>query len=482
MDILLIFTSVKFASVLKFHIEFVDEGFSLRTQHVVRETVRHLSLLLNVRNESRSQVFRVPRDEGACKSAYYNGPNTGKCGMISEGYSGVDKCGGARIPPAHLDGLLVFGHDEVKPLPTSLPQGRGFTDGTNFVLYLTSRESKLCASALAHSQMCRTEATVIGGVHVGRPVAGVINVCWKEGETEDIVIRRVIVHELIHLLAMNKISIGKFVRCDGRGNTRMCRRLDDVIKVTWDRKVVVWSRHFKKVIRRLKICRDESRCHLTGDSPSCLPEGCGAYDGMVLGNLTRRENKSIGVMLASSRSGVHWSEDLFDDPTSVMVPKYVKSGHVIVDPLTLALFRTSGWYWVNSTVLVCINYFLNEESPPLNCNNLIENDSDSTPQNETSTGGMTTGQESQDTSSFVDPVNVSKDHEPAITSENVTGDEAHGSATRHNKFLWVKQQTKGLVGDTESEDVKSDASQCSVCVVAITVQIVLVYSVLKVIL
>lgn len=467
-------------SGLKVHVEYLDDRFTLRTQHIVRLAVRYVSRLLSVRNESRNPVFRIPRDKYACMFAYFDGPNAGKCGQISRRYTGVDQCNGARIPPAHLEGLQVFGHEELEPLPSSLPQGDGFTDGTNFVVYLTLRESKLCTSSLAYSQVCRTEATGIGGVHSGRPVAGTINACWKEGEIDDIVIRRIVIHELIHLLAMNYKSIREFVECEGKNNTRMCWKLRNVIRVTQDGKVVVWSRHFRKIIRRQKICEDGSQCQLSSDSPGCPHQACITYDGMVLGNVTRSVNTFGGVVLAKSLTGVHWPDELFDDPTSVMVPAYVQSGRVMVDPLTVTLFRTSGWYWVNHTVLFCINHFLNTDALSPNCSNLVENKNDFIYQNETYTGGMTTA---QDTSSLGSPMNISKDHEPAIATENVAEDETHHSTLGLNKFTWVKQQRKGPSGDTESGDVKSDASQCSpTCAVTITIQIVFVYTAVKVIL
>ncbi|MPC46267.1 28S ribosomal protein S2, mitochondrial [Portunus trituberculatus] len=252
------------ASGLRVHVEYVDNHFTSRTQHIVREAVFHISRLLSIQNKLRKPVFHVPREKNACVSIYFDGPNKGKCGQISKHYLGIEKCGEAKIPQAHLEGLQVFGPKEVEPLSTSLPQGHGFTDGTNFVVYLTSKQSKLCSSSLAHSHVCRMEASRIGGVHSGRPVAGTINACWKEGETDDIMIKRVVIHELIHLLGMNYRSIREFIECDSKGNTRMCWKLKErVLWVTQDGELVLWSKHFRKAIRHQKICLDGTQCQIS---------------------------------------------------------------------------------------------------------------------------------------------------------------------------------------------------------------------------
>lgn len=462
------------ASGLRVHVEYVDNHFTLRTQHIVREAVFHVSRLLSIQNKSRNPVFHVPREKNACVSVYFDGPNKGKCGQISKNYFGIEQCGEAKIPTAHLEGLQVFGPEEVEPLPISLPQGHGFTDGTNFVVYFTSKESKLCASSLAHSHVCRIEASRVGGVHSGRPVAGTINACWKEGETEDIMIKRVVIHELIHLLGMNYRSIREFIECEGKGNTRMCWKLKErVLWLTQDGEVVVWSRHFRKAIRHQKDCLDGSQCQPSSNSQSCPFQLCGLYSGMVLENLTRSVNMFGGVILAKSRTGVHWPEELFDNPMSVMIPTYVAAGHVIVDPLTLALLRTSGWYQINHTALLCMNHFLSSDSPKLNLKNLIENKRDFISQNGTFTGEQTTAQNSPSQSS---PVNVSKNHDPVSTSEDVVRNEIQNSTTGLNTFIWAKRPST----DRVSENVRSVASLCfPLCTAVIIFQIVLLYSTLQ---
>ena len=467
-------------SCLKVHVEYVDEHFTPRTKYIIREAVFYVSKLLNIRNQSRNRVFRVPRAKNACLLIYFIGPNAGKCGLISREYIGIDECSGARIPPAHLEGLQVFGEDEVKPLPTSLPEGHGFTDGTNFVVYLTSRKSKLCASSLAYSQVCRMETSWIGGVLSGRPVAGIINACWNERKIDDIMIRRVVIHELMHLFGMNYKSIREFIECEGKGNTKICWKLKDIIRVTPDGGVVVRSRHLRKVIMYQKICEDGRQCQLFSDSSGCPPEACHTNNGMVLQNVTRSMHMLGGIILAKSGTGVHWSEELFDNPTSVMVPKYVKPGYVMVDPLTLALFRTSGWYSVSYNALFCLNHFLNAVSFSPNCTNLLLSNNYSTSQNETRTGEKTTPQNHPPLGNVV---NVSKGYELPIVSKDVVVNETHYSTTGLDQLTQIKQQTEGPSDDRVPEDVMSDASQCSpLCVVIITIQTLFLYTTLKVIL
>ncbi|KAG0710009.1 Leishmanolysin-like peptidase [Chionoecetes opilio] len=430
-------------AALRVHVEYVDEGFTLRTQDIVRQAVLYVTRLLSVVDDSSSSVFHVPREKNSCLSVYFEGLNAGKCGQIS--HTNLEFCGVAPIPPAHLQGLHVFSGEEVEPLPASLPQGLGFTDGTNFVVYLTLRESELCASSLAHSQVCRKEAFEVGGVLSGRPVAGTVNVCWKEGEIEAITIRRVVIHELLHLLGMNYRSMREFVECEGKGRTKMCWKMKDVIRVTLDGEVVVWSRHFRRVIRRQKICEKGRHRQSSCTSRGCPPQACVAYNGLILENLTRSVNMHGGIAIAKSRTGVHWPEELFDDPSSVMVPKHVESGHVTVDPLTLALLRTSGWYWVNHTVLPCLNHFLNVDSLSLNCSNLLEKENDSTDNNRTETRGETNIQSPPSGS----PMNASSGHEPTIASKGEAG--TLHSTIGPNKITWIKQQMKEPSGERVSE-------------------------------
>lgn len=442
-------------TAVKVHIEYVDKVFTPRTRCIIKEAVELVSRLLTLRNDPRSTKFHVPRERSACASQYYEGPNAGKCGQLSQSYTGAEWCGGAKIPAAHLKGLQVFGYKDTEPLPESLQEGYGFTDGTNFVLYVTLRESHLCTSSLAHSRVCRRDETVVGGIASGRPVAGVVNACWKEGgkvETADILIRRVIFHELIHLLVMNYRSMREFVECEGR-RSRMCWKMQDAVKVV-DDKVVVWSRHFRKAIRQ-QVCEGVGHCQFHSDCCDCSHTGCHfLQDGMPVDNVTRSVDLHGGVVLAKSRTGVHWPPELFANFTSVMVPQYMESGCIILDPLTLALIKTSGWYLVNCSALSCINCFLNSNPYVYSLtSSILENDNSS--MNEDT--AHPDGEVMNTTKGILSITNVkgSQDTELFTASEEESGDETFHSTRGFDTCTQVAVQTKGHNDSEVSPDLKS---------------------------
>lgn len=448
------FTSADMTA-LKVHIEYLDDDiFTPRTRCIIREAVEHASTLLSLSNDPKIDKFLVPREKSACAFLYYDEPNAGKCGQLSQGYTGVEWCAGARIPAAHLEGLQVFAHKETEPQPESLPEGFGFTDGTNFVLYLTARESQLCASSLAHSRVCRRETAMVGGVTSGRPVAGVLNACWK-GDTDEIIIRRVIYHELMHLFGMNYMSMREFVECEGRRKRRMCFKLKDTVRVE-DDQVVVWSRYFRRVIRQ-QVCEGIGHRQLYNDSCGWSHEdSCVLRAGMAVENVTRSVDLYGGVILAKSRTGVHWPPELFASSISVMVPQVMESGCVILDLLTLALLRTSGWYLVNCSALSCINHFLNSKSYTysLTCNVLENNDS--------STHEGAAHLESEINSSketlSVTNLNASQDHQSFSVSEDESHDKTSPCIWRNDTHTPVALQTKDHNDGEVFPDLKSDAS------------------------
>lgn len=446
-------------TAVKVHIEYLDDVFTPRTQCIIREAVELASRLLTLRDDPRSTKFHVPRERNACASLYYDGPNTGNCGQLSQGYTGAEWCGGAKIPAAHLKGLQVFGYKDTEPLPESLQEGYGFIDGTNFVLYLTARESQLCTSSLAHSRVCRRDEAMVGGVASGRPVAGVVNACWKEGEkgeTDDILIRRVIFHELMHLMVMNFRSMREFVECEGRRRSRICWKVQDAVRVV-DDKVVVWSRHFRKAIRQ-QVCEGVGHCQSYSDSCGCSHEGCCALqDGMAAENVTRNVDLH-GVVLAKSRTGVHWAPELFVNFTSVMVPQYMESGCIILDPLTLALLKTSGWYLVNCSALPCINCFLNSNPYVYSLTSSVSENNDSS-MNEDTAHPDGEAMNAKGTLSIT-YVKASQDSKWISALEDESGDETLHSTRRFDTRTQVAVQTKGHNDSEVSPDLKSDASLC----------------------
>lgn len=458
-------------TALKVHIEYLDDGFTQKTRCIINEAVEHASNLLTLRSYLRTTVFHIPRERTACAFLYYDGPNAGRCGQISKGYTAAELCGEARIPASHLEGLQVFDYNGTKPLPVSLPEGRGFTNGTNFILYLTQRKSQLCLASLAHSRMCRMDAAVVGGVTSGRPVAGVVNTCWKEGEIGEadvILIRRVMYHELLHLLAMNYRSMREFVECEGKRSSRMCWKLKNVIRVTQDSKVVVWSRYFRKAIRP-QVCEGAGHCHPYNDSCACSG-ACALQDSTAVENVTKSVDLYGGVILAESLTGVHWPEELFGNFTSIMVPRYMETGCIMLDFLTLALLKTSGWYLVNLHVLPCINCLLNNDSPPYSvCRNVLENKGNSTYQETLHVNGEEINNKEI---LSITKIKASLNTKLLSSSEDALGDKTHHSAVIFNNCTGVAQLTQDCNKNAVFPDLKSDASIClPSCVLLIMIQI-----------
>ncbi|KAK8743910.1 hypothetical protein OTU49_000907 [Cherax quadricarinatus] len=394
---------------LKVHVDYVDRHLPPRLLQTFKKTFLAIAELISLKNTYNKTVFHIPREKSACGSTYYDGLNFGKCAKISRNYIG-DFCGDIKIPPEHLEGLKVYDYDSLQPLNKSLPEGKGFDDGTNFVVYLTSRASRLCQYSVAHSVVCRSDLGMVGGVTNGRPLAGVVNLCETKIEyLSDIVLRRIIAHEAIHLLGFNYRSIQEFIACDPEeeeertfsncdstdisernisasysrsvgNNSMLCWKQKDVLKIVRGNEVILHSTHIEFAALQMdSYSSEEYEClnmtkNKNEESNSCFDmlntteSKPAAYE-----NISKIFEEYGGIRLARTRTGIHWSHELFTDIVSVMVPGDLTAGRIVIDPLTLALMKTSGWYNINRNVLVCVNCFLNIESDLEGCVKLNRN-------------------------------------------------------------------------------------------------------------
>ncbi|XP_047478223.1 uncharacterized protein LOC125031470 isoform X3 [Penaeus chinensis] len=180
---------------LKIHIEFVDSSIEPDTQKEIRHAVAYMAQVVRLKHADVGPVFRLPRDISACVALYTEGPNVGKCAGVSARYTG-DYCGKALIPEAHLEGLEVFSKDDPSCNSDSLPEGKGFRDGTNFILYIMSSSDIFCSHSHALSSTCRFSTALVGGERSGRPLAGTVIVCKDRlFELTPLLLKRIIVHE-----------------------------------------------------------------------------------------------------------------------------------------------------------------------------------------------------------------------------------------------------------------------------------------------
>lgn len=365
---------------LKIRVEFMDHSIALKTREVIRKSVVTLAKLFSLKNMEHQEVFYVPRERSACGAIYYDGVNVGKCAGISKNYAG-DFCGSVEIPPAHLEGLKIYDYDNIQHLNESLPEGKGFSDGTNFLIYVTSRYSRDCHNSFGHSLVCRADTRLVGGVPSGRPLAGVINLCEVKKNQSEVFLRRIIVHEVIHLLGFNYRSIQEFIDCDpwedapsthfstsvlpkladnGLKENLICWKQKDVLEARQN-EIILQSDHIERAALQMESYLNVTLDHM--DSlmvAECLNTLSSTdFKNGTFEKVTQVFNEFGGITLAKSQTGVHWPEELFPNTVSVMVPGNLESRSVFVDLLTLAVLETSGWYSLNHQILPCINCLLN---------------------------------------------------------------------------------------------------------------------------
>lgn len=377
---------------LRIHIEFVDSSIAPTVQEEIRHAVAYMSQVVRLKHADVGPVFRLPRDMRACVALYTEGPNVGKCAGVSARYTG-DYCGKALIPEAHLEGLKVFSKDEPRCNSDSLPEGKGFRNGTNFILYVMSSSDTFCSHSHAVSSTCRFSTTLVGGERSGRPLAGTVTVCKDRlYELTPVLLKRIIVHEVIHLLGFNYRSIMEFIECDGERDPHtslenlnvssplmvenqylLCWKRRDVLKVLGEKEIIVQSPQLTVAALRLKEYLNQTvDCSSYNQSfgvkePFEYTDGSAPeqeYD-MYDRNDTLDGNDSPlttsgGVALATTRTGIHWPAELFSGAFSVMTPGSLESKTVVIDPLTVAILKTTGWYRISEIAVSCINCFLND--------------------------------------------------------------------------------------------------------------------------
>ncbi|XP_064092407.1 uncharacterized protein LOC135205572 isoform X1 [Macrobrachium nipponense] len=386
---------------LRIHVHFIDE-FKPNIKMIIKETISVFSKIITLKSKQRhgfdfgttggerlrpSGTFRLTRERNACGLIYSGGRNVGRCARINRNYKG-DFCGLVQIPAEHLLGLPVYNYDGTLHLNSSLSEGKGFNDGTNFIVYLISRESSTCSKLFAHTVVCRVESTYLGGVRSGRPIAGSINLCPTElDKVSGILLKRIIAHEMIHLLGFNYQSIMEYIDCDedslieslSPGDDDVGQRLDGDL-FCWKRRDVIQVVAKSRLVIKLGSLH-EAALHIRNITYECLP----SIDGKDwIGSATMQTvqqgddemslydrhvdsekffNSSDSVSVAETRTGLHWPDKMFSSKASLMSAGDLRSKEITFNPLTLVLLQSSGWYSIHENAVYCGICYLNDKAP-----------------------------------------------------------------------------------------------------------------------
>ncbi|XP_068211241.1 leishmanolysin-like peptidase isoform X1 [Palaemon carinicauda] len=376
------------ADIIRVHVHFIDE-FKAEIKNIIKETVLVISRIVTLKKrlrpvfnfvrgggkpaDSPRETFRLGRERNACASVFIDGPNAGRCAKISRNYKG-DFCGLVPIPAEHLEGLPIYNFIDTTPqLTESLSEGEGFVDGTNFVVYFTSRERSTCAKLFAHSVMCRIEPKYIGGVISGRPVAGGINMCPEElNNASEMLLKRIVAHEMIHLLGFNYKSILEYIDCEEDQEDVSCWKRGDVIRVVAKSRLVIKVGALYEAALQIRNttfkctsvdCNDGSD-DITRQAVSQKTDGKRSlFDEYLDSEGIFNSSESINV--AETGTGLHWQDHMFPTQASLMSAGGIRSREISFNPLTLALLLTSGWYSIQEKAVYCSICYLNDRTPEI---------------------------------------------------------------------------------------------------------------------
>ncbi|XP_045174143.2 ciliated left-right organizer metallopeptidase-like [Mercenaria mercenaria] len=260
-------------------------------------------------------------ERNACKSSWTGGRNAGKCASIRKDYVGEFCLDNFMIPDEHLEAFYTWTN---RPLPDRT----WYTDGVgvknaDYILYVQARTTKSCmtnfspestSTLMAYASYCKLGKN-------DRPIAGYINFCasefkkYKSNRNKRILIT---LHEVFHALGFSKDLILNFR--DFRQETFDTVELPHYsFPILRENNGTYWLLT-PTVVSKMQ---EQFACQETGSN---LPEGA---------PMTDKEN-----VLQS-----HWDSSFL--PGSVMSSKLGEPEYTFVDPITLAVFRDTGWYDVN---------------------------------------------------------------------------------------------------------------------------------------
>lgn len=261
-------------------------------------------------------------ERNACKSSWIGGRNAGKCAAIKKNYDGEFCLDNFMIPDDHLEAFYTWTN---KPLPdrTWYTDGNGLRN-TDYVLYIRAKTTKSCLSnflpeisenlLIAYASYCKLGKN-------DRPIAGYINFCpseFKKYQNDRNKLILVTLHEVFHALGFSKDLILNF---------RDFREvLDNTEHPHYGFPILRENNGTYRLLTPTLI----SRMYLHFDCCEC-----------------DLDISSIGAPMVT-KDGIlksHWNSNVF--PGSIMTSKLGKPEYTFVDPMTLAVFRDTGWYLVN---------------------------------------------------------------------------------------------------------------------------------------
>ena len=281
--------------------------------------------IINLKHQiDNKKNFYLSRKIETCESFWNYGVNKGKCAKLNEDVE--EKCGKFTIPSSFLDEFLIYDNDNSVPTNKSLFRSK-FINEADFIVFISVINDSRCQS-FAYSQVCKRDDNMIGGVHSGRPKAGFIEFCSNAvKDISSCSFKKIILHELIHLFAFSYDNIRNFIKCYEWNNLNTA---DTSMIYCWNRDDL------------LRIDMNEKNKFLVSSS--------------LFKNGINNSSKPEKIILSPSKSGLHWSNEMFhDNENSIMLANASNNEKAIIDDITVSLLEASGWYAMNKTALQNLN-------------------------------------------------------------------------------------------------------------------------------
>ncbi|XP_071963105.1 ciliated left-right organizer metallopeptidase-like isoform X2 [Antedon mediterranea] len=236
-----------------------------------------------------------------CSGILSSGINQGKCSLAQHGYA-YEVCDSVQIPDDHLEGAWLWDSTQSSPVHEIKPQGSGLQK-TDVVIYVTSID---CPSdgVLAEAKYCRVDQN-------GRPVAGVLNLCPHQLDSDLDILTTVTVHEMFHILGFTQHLYDKFRDCSDSETGLDCPIRENTLATDHNGQTVMLT---PKVQQKAK---EHFNC----------------------------SQADFSVPLENQQSRSHWEMRVMAG--SIMAPVITEAHVTFLDPITLALFEDTGWYKAN---------------------------------------------------------------------------------------------------------------------------------------
>ncbi|XP_029634007.1 leishmanolysin-like peptidase 2 [Octopus sinensis] len=290
-----------------FFLDFNDVVISSLLKKVVNRAISKISQLLSVVRALNSLLLA----RSACHTKWSDGPNKHKCSGLERRYDGEYCLEIVKIPDDHLEGFSVWNRTGKEPVKTYFTSGPGVND-TDYLLYVSVKESSNCwlkdKHVIAFAGYCQTDQS-------GRPISGMINFCPNQLDVDEDSMYVVAMHELFHAVGFSKSLLKKFETCKPAFEDSELPCISSV-----DSSLATSGRQRLTLPSVVRKARQHFGCSTDVDYGVLME----TKDGQLLS---------------------HWDQRMME--SSIMVPTAGLSHQTVIDPITLAVFESSGWYKVN---------------------------------------------------------------------------------------------------------------------------------------